>query len=73
MFLTLQNQIYAIRAQRVVLGFDLAELYGVGTKILKEAVRRNITRFPSDFMFKLNADEWAILRSQIAYSSWGCI
>lgn len=54
-----------------MLDFDLAELYGVETKRLKEAVRRNLDRFPSDFMFELSADEFKILRSQIAASSWG--
>ena len=67
----IQSKIYEIRGQQVMLDFDLAKLYGVETKRLKEAVRRNITRFPSDFMFELNADEWTILRTQIATSSWG--
>jgi ORF6N domain. len=69
----IQSKIYEIRGQQVMLDFDLAELYEVETKRLKEAVRRNITRFPSDFMFELNVDEWAILRSQFASSSWGGI
>ena len=69
----IQSKIYEIRGQQVMLDFDLAELYDVETKRLKEAVRRNITRFPSDFMFELNADEWKILRSQFASSSWGGI
>lgn len=50
---TIQNKIYEVRGQRVMLDFDLAELYEVETKRLKEAVRRNIERFPSDFMFEL--------------------
>ena len=69
----IQSKIYEIRGQQVMLDFDLAELYEVETKRLKEAVRRNITRFPSDFMFELNTDEWTILRSQSASSSWGGI
>jgi hypothetical protein len=69
----IQSKIYEIRGQQVMLDFDLAELYEVETKRLKEAVRRNINRFPSDFMFELNTDEWTILRSQIASSSWGGI
>jgi hypothetical protein len=69
----IQSKIYEIRGQQVMLDFDLAELYEVETKRLKEAVRRNIKRFPSDFMFELNADEWTILRSQFASSSWGGI
>lgn len=54
-----------------MLDFDLAELYGVETKRLKEAVRRNKKRFPPDFMFELTKKEWINLRSQIASSSWG--
>ncbi|MEI7597470.1 MAG: ORF6N domain-containing protein [Bacteroidota bacterium] len=50
---------------------DLAELYGVETKVLKQAVRRNLKRFPSDFMFELNDEEFQNLRSQIVTSSWG--
>jgi len=50
---------------------DLAELYGVETKVLKQAVRRNIDRFPADFMFELTRDEFKNLRSQIVTSSWG--
>lgn len=50
---------------------DLAELYGTETKRLKEAVRRNIQRFPEDFMFVLKKEEWDNLRTKIASSSWG--
>jgi len=50
---------------------DMAELYGVETKVLKQAVRRNIDRFPADFMFELTGDEFNNLRSQIVTSSWG--
>jgi len=67
----IQNKIYEIRGQRVMLDFDLAVLYTTETKRLKEAVRRNINRFPADFMFELTNKEWEILRSQIASSSWG--
>ena len=67
----IQNKIYEIRGQRVMLDFDLAELYDTETKRLKEAVRRNIARFPDDFMFELSPDEWKILRTQFATSSWG--
>ena len=60
----IQNKIYEIRGQRVMLDFDLAELYGTETKRLKEAVRRNIKRFPSpDFMFELTKTEYDNLRS----------
>ena len=62
---TIQQRIYEIRGQKVLLDFDLAILYGTETKKLKQAVRRNIARFPSDFMFELTKDEYAALRSQI--------
>ena len=57
----IQNQIYEIRGERVMLDFDLAQLYGVDTKRLKEAVRRNINRFPPDFMFELTTTEYKLL------------
>ncbi len=63
---TIQKRIYEIRGQKVLLDFDLAKLYETETKRLKEAVRRNIDRFPSDFMFELTKDEYNTLRSQIA-------
>lgn len=62
---TIQNKIYEVRGQKVLLDFDLASLYGTETKKLKQAVRRNIERFPSDFMFELTKEEYAALRSQI--------
>ncbi len=65
------NKIYFIRVQKVMLDRDLAALYGVETKRLKEAVKRNVRRFPEDFMFELLENEFEILRSQIATSSWG--
>lgn len=61
----IMNQIYYIRNQKVMLDFDLAKLYEVETKQLKRQVRRNIDRFPDDFMFELSQDEYQILRSQI--------
>ncbi len=67
----IQNKIYEIRGERVMLDVDLAEMYGVETKRLKETVRRNSKRFPADFMFELHKKEWDNLRSQIATSSWG--
>ena len=69
----IQNKIYEIRGQRVMLDFDLAELYDTETKRLKEAVRRNIDRFPLDFMFELSKNELDSLRTQFASSSWGGI
>jgi len=65
------NKIYLIREQKVMLDRDLAELYDVETKRLNEAVRRNIDRFPEDFMFELTQDEFDSLRSQIATSKKG--
>ncbi len=67
----IENKIYEIRGQQVMLDFDLAEMYEVQTKRLKETVRRNINRFPDDFMFQLSKVEWEILRTQFATSSWG--
>ena len=63
------QQIYFIRGEKVMLDFDLAALYCVPTKRLKEAVRRNIKSFPDDFMFELTPNEMVNLRSQIAASS----
>lgn len=65
----IQNKIYEVRGQKVMLDFDLAELYGSETKRLKEAVRRNLKRFPGDFMFELTKEEFESLRSQIASSN----
>lgn len=65
------NKIYLIRGQKVMLDRDLAALYGVETKVFNQAVKRNIERFPADFMFQLHADEFGDLRSQIVTSSWG--
>ena len=66
----IQNKIYEVRGQKVMLDFDLAELYGSETKRLNEAVRRNLKRFPSDFMFELTKEEFESLRSQIASSNY---
>ena len=65
------SKIYLIRGIKVMLDKDLAGLYDVETKVLKQVVRRNINRFPSDFMFELTKDEFNNLRSQIVTSSWG--
>ena len=61
----IRTRIHVIRGRQVMLDKDLAELYGVETKVLNQAVKRNIERFPDDFMFQLNKDEWEFLRSQI--------
>lgn len=65
------EKIYLIRGQKVMLDRDLAEMYGVEVKRLNEAVKRNATRFPEDFMFQLAQNEWRNLKSQFATSSWG--
>ncbi|MGX5852910.1 ORF6N domain-containing protein [Dyadobacter jiangsuensis] len=63
--LVIQNKVFTVRGYKVMLDFDLAELYEIETRTLKQAVRRNMERFPQDFMFELTADELASLRSQI--------
>lgn len=65
----IQNKIYEIRGQRVMLDFDLAELYGTETRVLKQSVKRNIKRFPTDFMFELTKEEFYSLRSQFVTSN----
>lgn len=67
----IERSILLIRGQRVMLDANLATLYGVETKQLKRGVRRNINRFPKDFMFQLTEDEFGDLRSQFGTSSWG--
>ena len=67
----IQNRIYEIRGLRVMLDFDLAELYQVETRVLNQAVKRNIKRFPEDFMFQLTQEEFCNLKSQFVTSSWG--
>lgn len=66
-----QDKIYFIRGLSVMLDSDLAELYDVETRVLNQAVSRNLDRFPGDFMFQLTKDEWANLKSQFVMSSWG--
>ena len=66
-----ESLIRVIRGQQVMLDRDLAELYGVETKRLNEQVKRNIERFPEDFMFQLTPNEFDNLKSQFATSSWG--
>ena len=65
---SIQNRIYEIRGERVMLDFDLASLYEVPTKALNQAVKRNIKRFPKDFMFRLTPNEWQEMRSQFVTS-----
>lgn len=66
---SIQSRIYEIRGERVMLDFDLATLYEVETKVLNQAVKRNIQRFPEDFMFQLTNEEWGNLRLQIETSN----
>jgi hypothetical protein len=65
------NKIFHIRGQRVLLSPSLAELYGVEPRVLMQAVKRNLDRFPSDFMFQFSLEEFQNLKSQIVISSWG--
>ncbi len=69
----IRSKIHEIRGRRVMLDRDLAELYQVTTSALNQAVKRNIKRFPSDFMFRLSPEEFADLKSQFVISSWGGI
>ncbi len=67
----IQNKIYEVRDQKIMFDFDLAELYAVETRVLNQAVKRNIDRFPKDFMFQLTKKEWDDLRSQFKTPAWG--
>ena len=67
----IQNKIYEIRDHMVILDYNLAELYEVEIKVLNQSVKRNIKRFPLDFMFQLTKDEWQALRSQIVTLEMG--
>jgi len=67
----IQNKIHEIRDQKVMLALDLATLYQVPTKVFNQAVKRNLKRFPTDFMFQLNQKEFESLRSQIVTSKKG--
>jgi hypothetical protein len=69
----IEQRIFRIRGHNVMLSTHLAELYGVEPRLLVQAVKRNIDRFPSDFMFQLTIEEFANLKSQIVTSSWGGI
>lgn len=65
----IQSKIYEIRGQKVMLDFDLAEMYQVETRVLNQAVKRNIQRFPKDFMFQLTLEEWNSMSSQFVMTS----
>ncbi|MDQ1298920.1 MAG: hypothetical protein QG558_1459 [Campylobacterota bacterium] len=69
--INIKDKIYNLRNLEVMLDSDLAELYGVETKRVNEAVIRNPDKFPDDFMFECSQEEWKILRSQFATSTWG--
>jgi len=66
---TIEPLILTLRGQKVILDADLAEAYGVGTKVLNQAIKRNVDRFPEDFMFQLTREEWNNLKSQTVTSS----
>jgi len=66
-----QRRILSLRGVNVIIDGDLAELYGVETRVLNQAVRRNADRFPEEFAFRLSIEEFADLRSQTVISSWG--
>jgi ORF6N domain-containing protein len=59
----IQSKIYEARGQKIMLDFDLAELYGVETRVLNQAIKRNLKSFPKDFMFRLTAQEWRKISS----------
>lgn len=67
----IERRIFLVRGQRAMLSTDLATLYGVKPRALVQAVKRNRDRFPEDFMFQLNREEFAVLKSQMVISSWG--
>lgn len=66
---SIQNRIFEISGERVMLDFDLAELYEIATKVLNQSVKRNSKRFPNDFMFRLSITEWEEIRSQYVTAS----
>ena len=68
---TIQEKIHTIRGLKVMMDYDLAELYETETRILKQSVRRNINRFPIDFMFMLTKEEYSFLRSQFVILEGG--
>ena len=67
----IESKMFLIRGQKVMLSMHLAELYEVESRVLVQAVKRNIERFPEDFMFQLSPEEFTNLKSQIVTSSWG--
>ena len=69
--INIEPKIYTVRGVKVMLDSDLAFLYGVPTGVLNQAVKRNIMRFPEEFMFQLTHEEWQNLISQFVISSWG--
>jgi hypothetical protein len=67
----IENRIYLLRGEKVMLSTDLASLYQVAPRVLVQSMKRNADRFPEDFMFQLTVDEFSNLKSQIVISSWG--
>jgi hypothetical protein len=70
---TIENCILFLRGQKVILSFHLADMYGVEPRILVRNVKRQLDRFPADFMFQLSDEEWQNMKSQFGISSWGGI
>ena len=70
---SIRNYVYTIRGQQVMLDSDLADIYGYELKAMNQQVKRNIERFPEDFMFQLTKEEFENLKSQFVTSSWGGI
>src|ERR1700693_4050072 len=68
---SIETRIFLIRGQKVIVDSDLADLYRVPTKVFNQGVKRNLKRFPKDFMFRLTGKETEILKSQFVTSSWG--
>ena len=67
----IERLILLIRGHKVIIDEDLADLYGVDTRVLNRAVQRNVERFPEDFMFQLSKEEWEILRARFTSTGWG--
>ena len=67
----IEKRIFLLRGHKIMLSGDLARLYGVEPRVLVQTVKRNIDRFPDDFMFQLSEEEFSLLKSQIVISSWG--
>ncbi len=67
--ISIQNKIYEVRGLKIMIDYDLAELYEVETRVLNQAIKRNVESFPEDFMFRLTKEEWEEMSSQIVMTS----